>query len=78
MDQPLKQWRQAKKEGKTKIQKFQYLKNKINFLDEIKNIFQFLEGYYLMKNKNLTRNSGHKIYACEHHNQRKLLKVMLH
>ena len=28
-----------KKEGKTKIQKFEYLKNKKSFLDEIKNIF---------------------------------------
>ena len=28
------------KEGKTKIQKLEYLKNKKNFLDEIKNIFR--------------------------------------
>ena len=28
-----------KKEGKTKIQKFKYLKNEKSFLDEIKNIF---------------------------------------
>ena len=27
------------KEGKTKIQKFKYLKNEKSFLDEIKNIF---------------------------------------
>ena len=29
----------GKKEGKTKIQKFKYLKNEKSFLDEIKNIF---------------------------------------
>ena len=28
-----------KKEGKTKIQKFEYLENEKSFLDEIKNIF---------------------------------------
>ena len=28
-----------KKEGKTKIQKFEHLKNEKSFLDEIKNIF---------------------------------------
>ena len=28
-----------KKEGKTEIQKFKYLKNEKSFLDEIKNIF---------------------------------------
>ena len=28
-----------KKEGKTKIQKFEYVKNEKSFLDEIKNIF---------------------------------------
>ena len=27
------------KKGKTKIQKFKYLKNEMSFLDEIKNIF---------------------------------------
>ena len=39
LDQPLKQWLTGKKEGKTKIQKFKYLKNEKSFLDEIKNIF---------------------------------------
>ena len=29
----------GKKEGKTKIQKFEYLGNEKSFLDEIKNIF---------------------------------------
>ena len=28
-----------KREGKTKIEKFEYLKNEKSFLDEIKNIF---------------------------------------
>ena len=44
-----------KKEGKTKIQKFEYFVNKKNFLDEIKNIFQFLKGYHLVKSKNLIK-----------------------
>ena len=40
LDQPLKQWLTGNKiEGKTKIQKFKYLKNEKIFLDEIKNIF---------------------------------------
>ena len=34
-DQPLKQWLTGrKKEGKTEIQKFEYLENKKSFLDE--------------------------------------------
>ena len=32
-----------------KILKFEYLENQKSFLDEIKNIFQFLKGYYLVK-----------------------------
>ena len=32
-----------------KLQKFEYLKNEKSFLDEIKNIFQFLESYHLVK-----------------------------
>ena len=31
---------EREKEGKMEIQKFEYLKNKKNFLDEIKSIFQ--------------------------------------
>ena len=31
------------------IQKFEYLENDKSFLDEIKNIFQFLTGYHLVK-----------------------------
>ena len=34
-----------------KIQKFEYLKNEKSFLDEIKNIFQFLKGYHLLGEK---------------------------
>ena len=30
---------QVEKEGRTEIQKFEYLENKQSFLDEIKNIF---------------------------------------
>ena len=36
MDRPLKQWLAGIKEGKAKIQKFEYLKNQKSFLDEIK------------------------------------------
>ena len=34
----------VKKDGKTKIQKFEYLENEKSFLDEIKNIFHIFEG----------------------------------
>ena len=34
----------GKKEGKTKIQKFEYLGNEKSFLDEIKNIFIVFKG----------------------------------
>ena len=44
LDQPLKQWLTGKKEGKTKIQKFKYLKNEKSFLDEIKTFFMNFEG----------------------------------
>ena len=33
-----------KKEGKTKIQKFEYLENENSFLDKIKNIFHSFWG----------------------------------
>ena len=47
------------KEGK-KLQKFDYLKNKKNFLDEIKNIFYSLwQSIIWWKNKNLIKNSRH-------------------
>ena len=36
------------KEGK-KLQKFEYLGNEKSFLDEIKNSFQFLKSYNLVK-----------------------------
>ena len=39
LNQPLKQWLTGKKEGKTNIQKFEYLENEKSFLNEIKNIF---------------------------------------
>ena len=44
LDQSLKQWLTGKKEGKTKIQKFEYLENEKNFLDEIRNIFIVFKG----------------------------------
>ena len=33
----------------TKIQKFEYLENEKSFLEETKNIFQFLKGYHVVK-----------------------------
>ena len=32
-----------------KLQKFEYLENENGFLDEMKNIFQFLKGYHLVE-----------------------------
>ena len=44
------------------IQKIENLENEKSFLDEIKkNLSQFLKGYYLMKIKNLSKSSGHKL-----------------
>ena len=42
---------QGEKDGKTEIQKFEYLENEKGFLDEIKNIFQSLKSYHLVRNK---------------------------
>ena len=39
----------ADREKKRKRQKFEYLEIEKSFLDEIKNIFQFLKGNHLMK-----------------------------
>ena len=51
------------KEGKPKIQEFEYLENKKSFLDEIKHIFHIFRraADHLVKNKNLIKNSGHKL-----------------
>ena len=38
MSQPLSNGWHGKREGKTNIKKFEYLKNKQSFFDEIKNI----------------------------------------
>ena len=46
------------KEGK-KSQKFEYLENEKRFLDEIKNIFHSFIIWW--KNKNLIKNSEHKL-----------------
>ena len=47
---PLESWK-CEREGK-KLEKFEYLENKKNFLDEIKGLFySFLKGYHLMKKK---------------------------
>ena len=48
--------------GREKLQKFEYVENKKSFLDEIKNIFHiFWRAIIWWKNKNLTKNSGHKL-----------------
>ena len=45
-----------------KIQKPEYLENVKSFFDEIKNIFHsFGRAIILWKNKNLIKNSGHKL-----------------
>ena len=50
-----------KKEGKTKIRKFEYRETKKSFSDGIKKHFSlFLKGYHLVKNKNLIKNSQQK------------------
>ena len=57
MDQPLKQWLTwKKKEGKTEIQKLEYVKNEKGFLDEIKNIFIVFEELSFGENKNVLKN----------------------
>ena len=49
------------KEGK-KLQKYEYLENENSFFDEIKNTFHsFGRAINLWKNKNLIKNSGHKL-----------------
>ena len=50
--------RKCGKEGK-KLQKIEYLENENSFLDEIKSIFKGLS--FGEKNKNLIKNSGHKL-----------------
>ena len=48
--------------GREKLQKFEYLEKEKGFLDEIKNIFHiFWRSIVWWKNKNLTKNSGHKL-----------------
>ena len=44
---PFESGKSGKKEEK--IEKFEYLKKEKSFLDEVKNIFQFLKGYHLVK-----------------------------
>ena len=39
-----------RRKERKKLQKSEYLVNEKSFLGEIKNIFQFLEGYHLVKN----------------------------
>ena len=46
-----------KKEGKTEIQKLEYVKNEKGFLDEIKNIFIVFEELSFGENKNMLKNS---------------------
>ena len=45
-----------------KLQKFEYLENEKSFLDDIKILFIVFKGLpFGEKNKNLIKNSGHKL-----------------
>ena len=60
-DYDLPFWIWKVRKGK-KLQKFEYLENEKNFLDEIKNIFHsFWRPTIWWKNKNLIKNRGHKL-----------------
>ena len=49
--------------GREKMTKIEYLENEKSFLDEIKNIFHsFWKPIFCWKNKNLIKNSGHKLW----------------
>ena len=55
------EFRNCGKEGKL-LQKFEYIENKKSFFNEIKNIFcSFWRAIIWWKNKNLIKNSGHKL-----------------
>ena len=57
---PFESWKSGKEEEK--IQKSDYLENEKSLLDEIKNIFHnFRMAIIWWKNKNLMKNSGHKL-----------------
>ena len=50
-----------------KLQKSEYLENEKSFLDGIKNIFHsFWRVIMWWKNKNLIKDSGHKLQWCEY------------
>ena len=50
------------KSGEDKNTKIEYFENEKSFLDEIKKHFSwFLRAIILVKNKNLMKNSGHKL-----------------
>ena len=50
----------VEKKGK-KLQKFEYLENEKSFLVEIKNFHSFWRPIIWWKDKNLIKNSGHKL-----------------
>ena len=53
---------QVEKEGRSEIQKIEYLENKKSFLDEIKSIFHsFWRTIIWWKNKKLMKNTGQKL-----------------
>ena len=55
-------WIWKKWKGRENTQKFKYLENKKSFFDVIKNIFhRFLRAIIWWRNKNLIKNSRHKI-----------------
>ena len=50
-----------KKEGKMEIQRFEHLENEELFRWNKKHLSQFLKDLHLVINKNLLKNSGHKL-----------------
>ena len=44
-------------EGKSEIQKFEYLENEKNFLDEVKSNFQLFKDYHLLNKRKIEDTS---------------------
>ena len=62
LDQPLKEWLTGRKRGKDKNTKtWIYRERKDLFRWNKKHFSNFLKGYHLVKNKNLIKNSKHKL-----------------
>ena len=61
LNQALKQWLTGRKRGEDGNTKIWISWERKEFFRWNKNIFQFLKGYHLVINKNLSKNSGHKL-----------------